>query len=329
MTVDQRQTLTIPASAKATSPASPRPSRIAKAWLALLFFFARVAPWVLALMRPIAVWISVFSSRPLRDNIARNARWIFGREPSRREARRFARGVVASFYDFVADVGRSGTGKCAEDFLRRLRSDPGREGYLQARQSRRGAILVTAHLGAFEVGLAALRQVEKDVHVVFKRDAFADFERIRSRVRGVLGVHEAPIDDGFASLTKLRDALLADQVVVMQADRAMPGQRSQVVPFLHGHLRLPIGPVRLAELTGSPIVPVFVVPIARGRFDVHLCEPIHVNPNSEPVDGVDPALLKIAKAIESFVAPNPKQWLVLEPVFVEDESRGRAGGQRE
>jgi lauroyl/myristoyl acyltransferase len=322
MTVDQRQSLAMPATARTTAPVA-RPSRIAEAWLSLLFFFARVAPWLLTLLRPIAAWIAVFSSRPLRDNTARNARWIFGRELSRREARSFARGVVGSFYDFVADVGRSGGGKSAADFLRRLNSDPGRDGYLRARQARRGAVLVTAHMGAFEVGLAALRQVEKDVHVVFKRDAFAGFERIRSRVRAVLGVHEAPIDDGFASLTKLRDALLADQVIVMQADRAMPGQRSQVVPFLHGHLRLPTGPVRLAELAGSPIVPVFVVPTDLGRFDVHLSEPIHVNPDAEPVHGVDPALLAIAKAIESFVARYPKQWLLLEPVFVEDESRGQ------
>lgn len=328
MTVDQRQALTMPATTKTTAPPA-RPSRVAGAWLALLFFFARVAPWLLTLLRPIAVWIAVFSSRPLRDNIARNARWIFGRDLSGREARAFARGVVGSFYDFVTDVGRSGAGKSAEAFLRRLNSDSGRNGYLQARQARRGAILVTAHMGAFEVGLAALRQVEKDVHVVFKRDAFAGFERIRSRVRAVLGVHEAPIDDGIASLARLRDALLADEVIVMQADRAMPGQRSQVVPFLHGHLRLPIGPVRLAELTGSPIVPVFVVPADGGRFDVHLCEPIHVNRGSEAVGGADPALLAIARAIEAFVARNPKQWLVLEPVFVEDEGRGRERGQRE
>jgi KDO2-lipid IV(A) lauroyltransferase len=158
---------------------------------------------------------------------------------------------------------------------------------------------------------------------VFKRDAFGGFERIRSRVRAVLGVHEAPIDDGFASLVKLRDALLADQVIVMQGDRAMPGQRSQVVPFLSGHLRLPLGPVRLAELTGSPIVPVFVVPTDRGGFDVHLCEPIYVDRDAPPVDGVDPALLAFAGAMERFVSRHARQWLVLDRAFVEDVDDAR------
>jgi lauroyl/myristoyl acyltransferase len=171
-------------------------------------------------------------------------------------------------------------------------------------------------MGAFEVGLAALREWEPKVHVVFKRDSFDGFERIRSRVRAMLGVIEAPIDDGFGSLVQLRDALLANEVVVMQGDRAMPGQRAQVVPFLHGLLRLPLGPVKLAQLTNSPIIPVFLVRGRRGGFHVHLTEPIEVDANAELIDGVDPALLKIGQAIESFVEKCPQQWLVLNRAFV-------------
>ena len=318
MTIDHRQE--IPAAVAAPAEATARaPSRVVDAWLSLLFFTARVAPWLLTILRPFAIRVTTWSSRAVRQNTRCNARWIFGRELSDREARRFARNVVGSFYDFVTDVGRSSASETAGDFLRRLESDDGRQQYLETRKAGRGAVLVTAHMGAFEVGLAALRQVEQDVHVVFKRDAFAGFERIRSRVRQILGVHEAPIDHGFASLVKLRDALLADQVVVMQADRAMAGQRSQVVPFLSGHARLPLGPVKLAALTGSPIVPVFVVPSARGQFKVFLCDAIHVDPDAPaPSDGVDPALRAIAKAMESFVSRYPEQWLVLDRVFVED-----------
>ena len=107
----------------------------------------------------------------------------------------------------------------------------------------------------------------------------------------------------------------------MQGDRAMPGQRSQAVPFLHGHLRLPLGPVKLAQLTGSPIIPVFLVRGQRGGFCVHLAEPIEVDPNAEPIDGVDPAVRAIGRTIESFVARFPEQWLVLNRAFVEDAER--------
>ena len=290
-------------------------SGVAGLGLSTLFLFAERAPWLLRLLKPIAVRGAIRFSSSISLCVRENARVIFGRELATDEARVFNRAVVANFYDFVLDVGRSGA-MSARELRERIESVHGIEGYHAARAAGRGALFVTAHMGAFEVGLAALREWEPKVHVVFKRDSFGGFERIRSRVRAMLGVTEAPIDEGFGSLVQLRDALLANEVVVMQGDRAMPGQRAQVVPFLHGHLRLPLGPVKLAQLTGSPIIPVFLVRGERGGFHVHLTEPIEVDGESEPIDGVDPALRRIAQAIESFVKKYPQQWLVLNCAFV-------------
>ena len=286
--------------------------------LAGLFWLADRAPWVLRLARPLAVRCTLALGGRLRSNLARNARQIFGRVLGRAEGRAFARAVVGNFYDFVADVGRSSRAT-AEQLRGRVASVHGEDRYADVRSQRRGALLVTAHMGAFEVGLAALRGWERDVHVVFKRDAFDAFERIRSRVRQNLGVREAPIDDGIASLVRLRDALRNDEVVVMQADRAMPGQRAQVVPFLSGRLSLPVGPVKLARLTGSPIVPVFIVRLDDGRFTIHLDAPIEAGTDADASDDdADPALRAIARSIETFVGRFPEQWLVLDPVFVDD-----------
>jgi KDO2-lipid IV(A) lauroyltransferase len=296
-------------------------SLIVTGGLRAFFRLASGAPWALNLFRPLGVRLAVLFCRPLRTATVANATRIFGRRLSRREQATFTRDVVASFYAFVADTARS-AGLSREALAARVANVVGEPRYLRERQAGRGAVLVTAHMGTFEVGLAALRGREPNVHVVFKRDPFPAFERLRSSVRTILGVHEAPIDDGWASLVRLRDALLQDGVVVMQGDRAMPGQRSQVVPMLHGHVRLPTGPVKLAQLTGSPIVPVFVVRAGRGQYDVHLCEPIHVGSNADDsADHVRIALLAIAGQIGAFVARYPEQWLVLEPAFTEDEQR--------
>lgn len=304
----------------------PHADGVTGAALSALFRAAGSAPWLLKLLRPLAIRATVWWSDELVGNVSCNARRIFGREPSAAERRAFARAVVGSFYDFIADLGRTARAT-ADDLPARMERVEGEPAYLAARRAGGGAVLVTAHMGSFEVGLAALRGVEGRVHVVFKRDTFPAFDRIRSRCRAMLGVYEAPVDDGLTTLMNLRDALRADEVVVMQGDRAMPGQRSQVVPFLHGHLRLPIGPVKLARLTGSPLVPVVVVRAQGGRFRVHLCEPIRIDPAAPDADGVDPALLAVARAIEPFVARYPEQWLTLARAFVEDEApvRNAAG----
>src|SRR4051794_5949869 len=102
MTIDQRQMIP-PAVAAPTGATPRRSSSVANGWLSLLFFTARVAPRLLQLIRPIAIQITIWSSRAVRQNTRCNARWIFGRDLSDREARRFARKVVGSFYDFVTD----------------------------------------------------------------------------------------------------------------------------------------------------------------------------------------------------------------------------------
>jgi KDO2-lipid IV(A) lauroyltransferase len=287
--------------------------------LAIFFFIADRAPAVLRYIRRPCVFVAILCCRPVRQATGANAKRILGTDIAPRAARQFTRDVMTSFYDFVADAACSAS-RSPEELLRQIEQVIGEPAYQAVRQLGRGAVLVTAHMGAFEIGLAALRRVEENVHVVFKRDP-SRFESLRKQVRQRLGVHEAPIDDGWPALVQLRDALLADQVVVMQGDRAMPGQKSQTVAFLGGHLQIPTGPVKLAALTASPVVPVFVVRTKSGGFEVHLREPIIIQEQSPA--GIEAAVDAVAREIETFVRQHPQQWLVLDRAFVEDQLRAQ------
>lgn len=288
-------------------------------WLAPLFFLAARCPGLLRRLRGPAAHGAFWVSGHVRRVTALNARRLFDR-PGRLARYRYACGVVGSFIDFVVDVGEV-RGWSPQRLRGRVAESFGVDAYMAARQSKRGAILVTAHMGSFEVGLAALRDVEPRVHVIFKRDAFGTFEKLRSEMRATLGVNELAVDDGWQTLMAMRGALEADEVIVMQGDRAMPGQRAQAVRVRGGHLLLPVGPATLSRLTGSPVVPVFTIRRPDGRFEVHLLEPIVCDPAAPLVDGVEPALVAIGAAIDGFLARYPEQWLVLEPAFVEDSAR--------
>ena len=141
---------------------------------------------------------------------------------------------------------------------------------------------------------------------------------IRQSLRATLGVHEAPVDAGWNTWVGLRNALASDHVVVMQGDRAVPGQKAQSVPMFGAHLSLPLGPIVLAQISGSPIVPVFVVRTASGRCRLFVESAIRVDPNAKLIDGVHPQLLQWAKVLEKYIAAYPEQWLMLEAAFVED-----------
>lgn len=279
-------------------------------WLNLLFWLARRYPLILQRGKPLFLWGGWTFSAQMRHNTLCNARRILGEHATPQERSNLAKAVIGSFYDFVCDVGRCSE-MAAEELRRRVSVIHGNETYQAVRRERKGAIILTAHLGSFEVGIAALLEYEKRIHVLFRRDAMDLFEKTRSTLRKRLGVAEAPVDEGLATWMRLRDALAADEVVLIQGDRVMPGQKGIAVLFLGGHMLLPLGPVKLALATGAPIVPVFSVRDADSRISLFVEEPVRVDDEAK-------ALRAVAMVLEKYVQRYPQQWLALHRAWRED-----------
>ena len=294
-----------------------------EAGLRVFFWAARSLPWALRWSRGAWVWAAWAAAAEMRRAVRANLRRVLPEGASEAEVDRVGRGVVASFYAFVCEVAANHR-RSLPELIARIERVEGGEAFLAERQRRRGAVLVTAHFGNFEVGLAAMREIEPRVHVVFQRDRMGRFERLRRELHQRLGIVETPIDDGMASWLALRDALQADGVVMLQGDRTMPGQRGLAVEILgpgRGHVELPIGPAKLAAMTGAPLVPVFAVRVGGGRVRVRLDEAIEVPDAS----AVEPALREVGRRIEAMVAAHPEQWHVLQRAFVEDRAGDEAG----
>ena len=286
-----------------------------KLWLTVLFFLARRMPWVLRRGRAFFTWGTWTFSRLIREGTLTNARRILGEGSTPRQRYAIARATVGSFYDFVCDVGWT-LGASREELNSRIAAVEGREAYDQARSLHRGAIIATAHMGSFEVGMAALLHSELRIHVVFQRDREDRFEQLRTDVRSKLGIVEAPVGEGLGKWLELRDALLRDEVVAIQADRVMPGQKGQKVLFLGGHMMVPAGPVKLAMITGAPIIPIFSIRQPDGRIVVKIEQPIYVESGRPEL--FEPTLLQLAEVMAKQVRLHPGQWLVLHKAWCED-----------
>jgi lauroyl/myristoyl acyltransferase len=282
--------------------------------LAPLFWLARHAPQLGRCLAGPASQITLAASAVLRAQTRANAALVFGNEASAQRVERYQLGVVRNFFDFVLDVGDA-CGKTPDRLNACIDATRGEPEYTDTRARGRGVILLTAHMGSFEVGLARLVRMEPRVQVVYKHDTVGSFERMRRTLRERLGVREAPIDRGLDTWISLRDALQRGEAVVMQGDRAMPGQPSQLVPLLHGHLRVPVGAYKLARMTGSVVVPVFTVRIAPGRYQIELFPAIDCSEHRVPAGVADPAAIAFAQVLGSYIARYPEQWLVLRPAF--------------
>jgi KDO2-lipid IV(A) lauroyltransferase len=286
-------------------------------WMNFLFWHARRQPWFAAWSKPFWMFATWRVSEHFYGGLMTNAARILGPQstPPQREA--LARRTMASFYDFVCDVGFA-LGCSRRQLAQRAESIEGHEHYLAARNAKKGAIIVTAHMGSFEVGVAALLEHETKIHVLFRPDPRNLFEQIRSTLRRRLGVIEVPVDLGWTLWMRLREALRNNQAVLIQGDRVLPGQKGQAVPFFGGHTLLPTGPVKLALASGAPIVPVFSVRTPRGKVRLFVEPAILVG---EGALGADEALLRLGSLIEKYVRRFPDQWLANQPAWIEDQGR--------
>ena len=306
-----------------TDASAPRPtqrlsvqSSISAFGTNAVFSIAKVFPGLMEALIPSFVRIAWWTTPKLRDNTMANARRLLGADAPLSRRKRLARRMIAGSCRFVVDLSRGGR-RNLEQLFDAIETIEGSDHYDAAREAQKGLIVATAHLGSYEVGLAALRQRESDVHVVFQRDPLPRFEALRRNLHERLGVHEVPVDDGMETWVRLRDALERNEVVVMQADRVMPGQKGRPVEFFDGHLELPLGPLKLAKLTGAPILPIFAINRGRGKVRIVIEPAVEVNEDGRTDES---CLQQIGASIQRVVQAHPQQWMVLEKAWLEDQA---------
>jgi len=241
--------------------------------------------------------------RAVRDNL----RLALGPRPPLREIAEVA-AVFANYAwsltdAFVAGSGRGDTlsVRCHDE---RIIEDALRE--------RKGMILATAHTGGWQVAglnLQSLHGVEMMLVMRPERDARA--QELTDAVRAKAGVHIAHLGDDPLAALPLLAHLRKGGVVAMQMDRLPRGMRGRKSELFGAPFFVPEGPLRLASLSGAPILPVFTRRLGYMEYDVHVAPPVRLPRRPETVD-LDRAARAVLHAMEDFVRENPTQWFHFE-----------------
>ena len=241
-------------------------------WFPGSLMFARSVPRRIS--RPLARGIggTYFRFRPkYMKAIRANLSIILGSsadsEPVRRAADEMVRGHASSWLDFLHFAARP-----PEEAALLVESVIGFSRLVEGRLKGKGVVLLTAHLGNWEVGGLMLAEVKQPIHVVLVPDLFAGVERVRRRMHGRAGVTEILVDRTFLPTLAVLRALDRNGIVAMQGDR------TSTTPDLRAALRarglLSSRPFRVAMATGAVVPPAFIVSVPGGRHRAIIEEPI-------------------------------------------------------
>jgi Kdo2-lipid IVA lauroyltransferase/acyltransferase len=169
----------------------------------------------------------------------------------------------------------------------------------------RGVILISAHIGSWEVGGLVITSLVNDVRTVVRPLDNEYLERDLARLRARTGVE---VIDRRNAARALMKALAEKAVVVILPDQAVLPREGILAPFLGRPAWTTPAPAKMAVRRGSAIVFVFCIP-QKTRHRLEFEEPIRVDRLTE--EERDPVALttRINDVISRRIAAEPHLWL--------------------
>jgi KDO2-lipid IV(A) lauroyltransferase len=170
---------------------------------------------------------------------------------------------------------------------------------------RGGRIIVTAHMGNWEVGGAALGPSEgPQVMVGFpERDpALEAYRRGRREANGQSSVGSG--GEGMGILFRLRNVLEEGGSVIVLADRSV-GKDGVEVIFRGRRARFLKSPALFSSLTGVPLVPVAIMADSPGVYTAHVGDPVSAGSDDAAIRA---AMQSTADFFGGILERYPDQW---------------------
>ena len=220
-----------------------------------------------------------------------------------RECRSILRGTFRHFGRHVVELIKFDTMN-ADEIMSFVEIE-GEEHVQQALSSRTGVMYCGSHFGYWELHLKMHSFHYKPLVVVARTLDNPFLERVIEQIRARMGTQVVPRRGAVRGVLK---ALLKQESVVMMVDQHMQDRSAVIVDFFNRPASTTSALAVLAIRTGVPIIPVFAIPLAGGRYRMIYEAPIEPPASDDP----DPVLAytqRCTDLLEKYVRLYPELWL--------------------
>ncbi len=170
-----------------------------------------------------------------------------------------------------------------------------------------GAVLLNAHVGCWQVAMAALGFLRRRVAIVMIPPAGAEPGAFLEEPGQPF--HVIDPRTGLEGVLEMVQALEAGEIVGVMGDRVFGKQeQATAAAFLGEPVELPISPYRLAGAARKPIIVLFSHKAGFSDYVIRLAAVIHVPPDARSPAACRPYARQFAGALESFVREHPYQF---------------------
>lgn len=250
-----------------------------------------------------------------RKIVANNIRVVLGEGVSEQKVRNTTRLIFVNFGRYLVEFFRGA--KVNASYLKENITVEGIENLKQALEKGKGALLLSAHLGNWELGAVVLSMLGYPVNIVAWTHKNRSINNLFLKHRTNHGVKAIPLG---VALRKVFEVLKNNETVAVLGDIDFIDPTSGIaVEFFGKPTIIPKGPAMFSLKTGAPIVPTFLVREKNqpDKLKLIMEKPIMHEKSDNKQKDLTQLTQKAATALESYIRRYPEQWFMLKPRWKE------------
>lgn len=248
-------------------------------------------------------------ARKDRKIVNNNLKVVLSQGNNGRQLHQVSRMVFVNFARYLLEFFR--TSKIDLKYLEKKVVVEGKENLEKALSLGRGALLVGAHLGNWELGAMTLSMMRYPINIVVwthKNRLINDFFVQQRQSKGVKVIALG------AAIKKVFSALRNNELIGLLGDVDFVNPETGVaVQFFGRQTIMPKGPALFSLKTKAPIVPTSMIREKGNKFRLVLDEPIIYNSSKNDESDLVKLTQKVTNALEQRIALHPEQWFMLRP----------------
>lgn len=170
----------------------------------------------------------------------------------------------------------------------------------------KGGLLLSAHLGNWEIAGHLLKRLNTRINIVMFDGEHQQLKEYLESTTGQRNAHIIVIKDNLSHIYEIMEALNKNELVCMHSDRFLPGNKTLTTAFLGKQARFPQGPFALASRLSVPVS--FVFALKESLFHYHFFATEAVEHKSSERPQPEAVLLQFVATMTDKVQRYPSQW---------------------
>ncbi len=185
--------------------------------------------------------------------------------------------------------------------------------HFEEMQARGGAVLLTAHMGSYDLGAHMFAETSAHRLVMVRAPEVDAQTRQFEEAHRAAGLRIEFSSQSSELALDLLHAITGGGIVAIQGDRVTQGIAALPATLFGRPAEVPAGPFALAMAARAPIFPVFVIRRGRRRYRLVACAPIEITRSRDRDADFARAVGRWTAELEAVIAAAWYQWFAFEP----------------